>query len=57
MIDMVCIDPIPPMSSEQVANVSLTVDHEGHVWMTWAHIVQYDESVYGSIKYARLRVI
>ncbi len=56
VIDMVCIQPMPPMQHEQAANVALMVDDEGLVWMVWAHIAWYGEGAYGSIKYARLKV-
>jgi hypothetical protein len=52
VIDMVCIEPISPMRREQVANIGMTVDRKGQIWMVWSHIVWYDNHSYGSIKYA-----
>jgi len=33
------------------------VDNEDHVWMTWAHIAWYDGAAYGSINFAKLKVL
>jgi predicted neuraminidase len=57
VVDMVCIEPVPPLQHEQVGNVGLAVDQEGCLWVIWAHIVFHNDGGYGAIKFARLRAL
>jgi hypothetical protein len=57
VLDMVCIEPVPPLQGEQVGNVGLAMDKEGCIWVTWAHIVWYGDGSYAAIKFARVKAL